>query len=149
MNVVWVGGYQKGVIVKPDAVPRLPAEVIARTPNAIAFVGTEATLFIPDMRASVRPRIYPLEREREFLAQLPPRTLARQKGGHYQDWIDAIRNGRPASAPFSYGAPLTETVLLGTLAQRTGRPLGWDAAALRVLDNADAQALIRPETRTP
>lgn len=147
LEVTWAGGYRQGVLVKPEVVPRLPGDLIAKAPNGMAFVGTEATLFIPDMRASVRPRIFPLERERDVLANAPARTLPRPKGGHHQDWLDALRSGRAASAPFSYGAPLTETVLLGTLAQRTGQPLGWDAAALRVLHNAAAQALVRPQTR--
>jgi predicted dehydrogenase len=147
LEVTWLGGYRNGQPVKPDTVSRLPAEVIAKTPNGIALVGTEATLFIPDMRASVRPRIYPLEREQGFIAALPARTLPRPKGGHHQDWLDAIREGRPASAPFSYGAPLTETVLLGTLAQRTGKPLRYDPESLRILDNPEAEELVQPVTR--
>jgi len=144
LSVTWIGGHRDGVLVKPDTVPGLPAELLTKTDNGIAFVGTEGTLFIPDMRASVRPRIFPLEREREFMAALPPRRLPRPVGGHHQDWIDAIRQDRPASAPFSYGAPLTETVILGTLAQRTGKPVRWNADELRVLDNPEAAALIRP-----
>lgn len=147
LEVTWLGGHRGGQGVKPERVPRLPEEVVARTPNAIALIGSEGTLFIPDMRASVRPRIYPLEREREFLAALPARTLPRPKGGHHQDWLDAIAAGRAASAPFSYGAPLTETVLLGTLAQRTGRALGYEPGELRIVGNPDAQALVRPVTR--
>lgn len=147
LEVTWTGGYSAGAMVKPESVARLPAEVVAKTPNAMAFVGTEGTLFIPDMRASVRPRIYPLERERDFLAAVPPRTLPRPKGGHHQDWIEAIREGRAASAPFSYGATVTETVLLGTLAQRTGKPLGWRSETLEILDNPEAQRLVRPVRR--
>jgi len=144
LTVQWIGGWRDGALVKPDAVSRLPAELVAKTDNAIAFVGTEATLFIPDMRASARPRIFPVEREREFLAALPPRRLPRPVGGHHQDWIDAILHDRPAGAPFSYGAPLTEKVLLGTLAQRTGKPVCWPADDLRFVDNPEAAALVRP-----
>lgn len=144
LTVSWTGGYRAGQIVKPTAVPRLPPDLVAKTDSAIAFVGTEGTLFLPDMRASVRPRIYPLEREQAFLAAPPPRRLPRPKGGHHQDWIQAIVDDRPASAPFEYGAPLTEKVLLGTIAQRTGRPVEWDPVTMRFKDNPDADALLRP-----
>lgn len=147
LSVEWIGGYRGDVLVKPREVPRVPTEVVAKTENAIAIVGSAATLFIPDMRASVRPRIYPLAREQEFMAALPPRTLPRPKGGHHQDWIDAILQDRPASAPLSYGAPLTETVLLGTLAQRTGKPIRWNPQTMRFVDNPEAAALVRPELR--
>jgi hypothetical protein len=135
------------VIVKPEEVARLPADVLARTENGMAFVGTEGTLFIPDLRASVRPRIYPAAREQEFLANLPARTLPRPKGGHHQDWIDAIVAGRAASTPFGYGAALTERVLLGSLAQRTGQPVRWEPETMRCPGNAAAEALLRPAVR--
>ena len=77
----------------------------------------------------------------------PPRPLPRPKGGHHQDWGEAILGNRPASAPFGYGAPLMETVLLGTLAQRTGRPVRWRPAEMRCPDNPAAEALLRPAAR--
>jgi predicted dehydrogenase len=147
IRVNWTGGWKDGVLVKPAGVPRLPADVLARTDNGMAFVGTEGTLFIPDMRASTRPRIHPVAREREFLANPPARTLPRPIGGHHQDWVDAILTGRAASAPFGYGATLTERVLLGSLAQRTGRPVRWQAETMRCPDNAAAEALLRPAER--
>lgn len=147
VTVSWIGGYRDGRLVKPDDVPRLPRDLVQRTDNGMAFVGSEATLFIPDMRASVRPRIFPLERETEFVAARPPATLPRPVGGHYEDWLQAIRTGRPAGAPFSYGAPLTETVLLGTIAQRTGRPVRWSRHDGGFVDNPAAAELVRPPLR--
>lgn len=147
LKVTWIGGWRDGVMVKPDAVPQLPAEVLARTENGMALVGTEGTLFIPDMRASARPRIYPEAREREFLASPPARTLPRPKGGHHQDWVDAVIANRAAGAPFDYGASLTERVLLGSLAQRTGRAVRWQPETMRCLDNPEAEAFLRPTVR--
>lgn len=145
--VTWTGGWRDGQLVKPAAVPRVPSEVVATVRNGIALVGDEGTLLIPDMRASSRPRIFPIERERDFLAAPPPRRLVRPKGGHHQEWIDAIRAGRAPAAPFDYGAMITESVLLGTLAQRTGQPVRFDAATGRVLDNPAAAALVPPPER--
>jgi len=42
-----------------------------------------------------------------------PRTLPRSPG-HYQEWIDACKGGKPAESNFGWAGPLTETVLLET-----------------------------------
>ena len=147
VSVHWCNGTKDGAFVRPESVPHLPVELIAATTNGIAFVGDEGTAFVNDMRASSTPRIYPPEREAEVLANRPPATLPRPKGSHFDDWFTAIREGRPAGADFSYGAPLMEVVLLGQLAQRTGKPVRWDRAAMRTKDNPAADALVRPPLR--
>jgi hypothetical protein len=48
---------------------------------------------------------------------------------------------------FSYGASLTEQVLLGALAQRTGETIRWDAATMTAVGAPLATALARPERR--
>ena len=146
LPVSWIGGWKDGALLKPE-LAHVPAELVGKTDNGMAFVGREGTLFIPDMRASVQPRIFPLEREKDFLAARPARTLARPKGGHHQDWIDAIREGRPAGVPFDAGARLSETVILGTIAQRTGKPVRWNPETMAFDDNPEAAALLKPEVR--
>jgi predicted dehydrogenase len=141
----WSNGYRGDALNKPAAVPHVPAELIAGETNVIAFVGTRGTILVPDMRASSRPQIFPREREQEFSSHQPPATLPRLKGGHFDDWIRAIREGGKAGADFDYSAPLTEAVLLGTLAQRTGRPIVWDRARMSALDVPEADALLKPD----
>jgi predicted dehydrogenase len=141
----WNNGYKGEVLNKPTTVPHVPAELIAKETNVIAFAGTRGTILVPDMRASSRPQIFPVELEKEFSKNLPLATLPRLKGGHFDDWIRAIREGGRAGADFDYSAPLTEAVLLGTLAQRTGRPIVWDRAAMSALDVPEANALLKPE----
>jgi predicted dehydrogenase len=145
--VHWCNGTRDGAFVRPDAVPHLPAELIASATNGMAFVGDDGTAFIPDMRASSVPRIFPPEREADVLAHRPPPTLPRPKGTHFDDWFAAIRDGREAGANFDYGAALTEVVLLGQLAQRTGQPVRWDRAAMRAINNPEADTLVRPPLR--
>ncbi len=145
--VHWCNGTRDGAFLRPESVPRLPAELIATSPNGMAFVGDDGTAFIPDMRASSTPRIFPSEREADVLAHRPPAYLPRPKGSHFDDWLDAIRDGRQSDANFDYGAPLTEVVLLGQLAQRTGHPVRWDRASMRAIGNPEADALARPPLR--
>jgi hypothetical protein len=49
--------------------------------------------------------------------------------GHYVEWLDAIEKGTPMSplCSFDYSGPLTETVLLATVAYRAGGQARWDA----------------------
>ncbi|MHC4497820.1 MAG: Gfo/Idh/MocA family protein [Planctomycetota bacterium] len=69
------------------------------------------------------PRLIPETAMQAY--QRPPKTIERVEG-HHKDWINACKGGKPASSNFDYAGPLTETVLLGNLAIRTGMRLDWD-----------------------
>jgi predicted dehydrogenase len=90
------------------------------------------------------PRIFP-ESLRGATTK-PPQTLKRV-AGHHRDWIDACKGGEQASSNFGYGARLTEIALLGVLAVRLGKPIEWDAGALKVRGQPDADAIIRGSYR--
>jgi hypothetical protein len=67
---------------------------------------------------------------------------------HYLQFVEACRGNGKTSAPFSYSGPLTESVLLGCLATRFPKAtLEWDAAALKVTNVTDANALVRKTYR--
>ena len=77
-----------------------------------------------------------------------PAAALPESPGHYVEWIDACRGGPAALSNFDYAGPLTETVLLGTVAIRVpGETLNWDAAALRVTNSKAADALLRKTYR--
>ena len=84
------------------------------------------------------PRLLPLELH--FAYKRPPKTIPRV-AGHHADWLQACKGGTPACSNFGYGARLTEFVLLGTMALRTGKVLKWDAANMKAT-NADVQPLL-------
>ena len=50
-------------------------------------------------------------------------------------------------SPFGYAAVLTESLLLGNVALRTGGPVEWDPAQMRVTNNPAAEVFVRPEFR--
>ncbi|MBE7499437.1 MAG: hypothetical protein HS113_03830 [Verrucomicrobiales bacterium] len=56
-----------------------------------------------------------------------PRTLPRRRGT-WGEWAEACRGGEPAGCNFNWAEPLTEIVLLGNIAIRTGKLLEWDVA---------------------
>ena len=57
---------------------------------------------------------------------------------HYQEWCTAIRESRQPSTPFGYAGPLTETVLLGNVAYRSGSEIEWDSDKLSVVNAPEA-----------
>lgn len=67
--------------------------------------------------------------------------------GHYEEWIKACKEGTPTTCSFDYSGPLTETVLLGNVAYRSGGPIEWDAASLKVTNNDSANQFIERKYR--
>ncbi len=67
---------------------------------------------------------------------------------HYHDWVDAIVEGRKACDDFNHGGPMTETVLVGAMADRfPGQWLEWDRESQRFTNHAEATALVRRKYR--
>ena len=65
---------------------------------------------------------------------------------HYVQWADACRGVDKTTSAFDYSGPLTETVLLGTVAIRfPGETLKWDAAKLQISNLSEAQQWLTKE----
>lgn len=78
----------------------------------------------------------------------PPQVLARVKGGHHANWIEACKGGEPANSHFGVAGPYVEWLLLGTIACRfPGEELLWDSKNLRFTNNDMANAFIKPTFR--
>ncbi|MBX7212077.1 MAG: Gfo/Idh/MocA family oxidoreductase [Verrucomicrobiaceae bacterium] len=92
-------------------------------------------------------RLIPEARMKDFKA--PEKTIPRvARGDHHQDWLDAIREGRPAGSSFEYGGALSEIGLLGLIAiRRSGTRLEWDNDAMKFTNDAEANAMLTPEYR--
>ena len=77
----------------------------------------------------------------------PPKTL-RRVDDHYGEWTRACKSGTPTVCPIEFGCARTEMALLGSLALRTGRVLEWDAQAMRITNDEEANRLIAPAYRS-
>ena len=93
------------------------------------------------------PRIIPEAQMKDY--KMPDQKISRVKGGHHQnDWLDAIREGRPAGSSFEYGGALSEIGLLGMIAiRRTGTRLLWDSNAMKFTNDDQANAFLTPQYR--
>ncbi len=106
--------------------------------NGIIFLGDKGAITCAGWGGF--PRIIPDSRMESF--QPPPKTIPRSRG-HHRDWLDACKGGKPASSNFEYGARITELVLLGNVALRTGKRLDWDSANLKARNAPEADQFIK------
>ncbi len=116
--------------------------------DGVIFVGDKGILLAEGWGAQ-RPRLLPESRMKEY--KQPPKTLPRSPG-HYQQWIEACKNGTPTSSNFDVAGPITECMLLGTVALRTGKERGggcrirqklyWDGPNMKVTNDAAANELL-------
>jgi hypothetical protein len=68
---------------------------------------------------------------------------------HYAEWVRACKGDSKPLADFDYSGPLTETVLLGNIAVRTGRKLYWDAPNMKFTNAPDANQFLHRNYRYP
>jgi len=91
------------------------------------------------------PRLIPESKMKSFTQ--PPKTIPRSPG-HYDEWFAAVRGGKEAGANFEFSDPVTEALLLGNVALRTGKKLYWDGPNLKVTNLPQAnEYLHRPYRR--
>jgi len=58
-----------------------------------------------------------------------------------------VQRRETGSSNFEYGARLTEIVLLGNVALRTGKKLEWDSAGLKAKNAPEADKFIKEQYR--
>jgi predicted dehydrogenase len=148
VNVTWYDGDQrppqevqeKGIDPEPEDGKKreLPGQ-------GSIFLGTEGVMVLPHI---ARPRLIGEKFKGEKVEQV-------EGTDHWLQFIDAVRghktdDGTPvtASANFDYSGPLTEAVLLGSVATRFPKQdLAWDAAALKFTNVSEANQFVRRSYR--
>jgi len=104
------------------------------------FIGSEGML-VSDYSKHV---LLPEEKFADF--KRPEQSIPKSLG-HHREWVEAIKTGGPTTCNFDYSGALTESVLLGTIAYKTGRRIEWDAANLKITNIPSAQDLVHKEYR--
>jgi predicted dehydrogenase len=141
LTVHWYDGGLRPA-TPPAIDPEDPRQRLGEGDNGILFVGERGYITCPGW--SGMPRLLPRERNREYVR--PAKTLPRVEG-HHADWLQACKGGRPACSNFSYGARLTELILLGNVALRTRKRLQWDGPAMRATNAPEAEPFLKGEYR--
>ncbi|MGQ9592167.1 MAG: Gfo/Idh/MocA family protein [Planctomycetota bacterium] len=108
--------------------------------DGVLFVGEGGML----LASYTDYRLLPEEKFRDYR---PPAPFIPDSPGHYEEWIRSCRTGGKATCDFSYAGPLTETVLLGVVAYRSGKKLEWDPFELKAPNCPEAGRFLRRDYR--
>ena len=85
--------------------------------------------------------------EEKFANFTPPPPSIPKSIGHYKEWVEACKGNGTTTCHFGYGGALTETVLLGNVAYRSGTAVAWDAKAMRIGNAPESEKFLRREYR--
>ncbi len=77
----------------------------------------------------------------------PPRRLP-HVAGHQQEWIAACKGRGVPISNFDHSGPVIELLLAANVAGRFDEALEFDPAACRIVNSAEADALLRPPYRS-
>ncbi len=103
------------------------------------IIGEKATMF--------GSRIIPEAKMREMRSALPPKTIPRSPG-IYKEFIRACKGGpKPVGNFEDFSGPLTEIVLAGNLAIKTGKKIVWDVEGMRCTNVPEANNYVRRQYR--
>jgi len=113
---------------------------IPQWPDAQLFIGDKGMILSSGDKHVLLP-------EKEFADFVPPPQTIANSPGHYAEWIEACKGGKPSLANFDYAGWTTEANHLGNVAYRVGKKLQWDAAAMKATNAPEADRFIRREYR--
>jgi predicted dehydrogenase len=164
VKVFWYDGYRGAKTANPDKEFAKDEEKMLQIQNRPPIVvelekkynrkfGNGGTVYVGDKGIMVSgnycdgPRIVPEDKHRAF--PVPDKKLPRLKGTHQQDFLKALKEGKPASSDFEYGAKLTEMLFVGCLAERAGpgKKVEWDGAAMKCTNLPELNAMVKREYR--
>jgi predicted dehydrogenase len=133
VNVTWYDGDQRpSADIVEKAGGKLPDQ-------GSVFLGTEGVMVLPHV---AKPKLLPVEDFADF-------KMPEVKGAnHWHQFVDAILGKDKTQANFDYAGPLTESVLLGSVASRFPKTtLDWDAKKLKFTNVKEANQFVRRKYR--
>ncbi len=146
VNLTWYDGGKKPDPSLADGEP-IPS-------NGSLLIGDEGKLFVPETYGA-KHVLLPREKfadpatsennKPNWMERLGEASAAMRQ---FAEWVMACKGGRAAKSNFvDYAGLLTEVVLLGNVAIRTGTKLEWDAAAMKAGNCPEANQYIHPAFR--
>ncbi|MBI3853950.1 MAG: Gfo/Idh/MocA family oxidoreductase [Verrucomicrobia bacterium] len=104
-------------------------------PESAMLIGTEGALLNTLGRG---PQLLPEDKFKDY-----PRPKLKDRN-HYHHFAEACLGGEKTESHFAQSGPMTEAILLGTVAIRVpGQKLEWDAERMNFLNHSDAQHFLR------
>jgi len=116
-----------------------PTELFCGAPipgNGSLMVGSKGTMLLDGTAG------YRLLPDGAFTGFVKPARSLPRSPGHHAEWVIAAKGGEMCQCPFTYAGHMTEVVLLGNIALRSGMEVEWDADAMQVVNNPAAQQYV-------
>jgi predicted dehydrogenase len=132
LTLTWYQGEAKPQIWTEGGIPQWP--------DAQLFVGDKGMILSTASTHVLLP-------EKTFEGFVPPPQTIPNSPGHYAEWVQACKGGKPSLASFDYAGWTTEANHLGNVAYRVGKKLQWDAAAMKATNAPEADRFIHREYR--
>jgi len=118
------------------------------TGNGSLVIGSKGTLYTRDWHGGENAGdMFLLLPKKNFIGYQPPAPTLPRTPEHHIEWINACKGGPRTQSDFGYASTLTEGLLVGMLALRTGNRIQWDAKNMKAIGCPAADPFIRPEFR--
>lgn len=124
VQLTWYQGKRDGQDVRPT---QFAHGELPESGNAVLFIGDKGMLLSEYWKYTLLPA-----------EDFPPVVAVPNNDyekAHHQEWIHAIKTGGMTSCNFDYSGALSEAVLLGNAAYRSGARIDWDPVHLRAIGN--------------
>jgi predicted dehydrogenase len=143
VTLTWFDGGKKLPSDKKTYKEHLHGEKVPE--SGLLLIGEKGSFFTED---DYGDKHVLLPRDKFKHVNKPKPSLPRSPG-HFTEWVNAIKTNDPkkAMSNFEYSGRLTETVLLGVVALKTGTTIEWDPVALKAKNVPSADQYLRRDYR--
>ncbi|MGV3771629.1 MAG: gfo/Idh/MocA family oxidoreductase, partial [Verrucomicrobiales bacterium] len=122
---------------KPEV---LSKEILDKWGSGVLFIGEKGMVLADYGRRVLLP-------EMDFKEFKAPEPSIPESIGHHKEWYEACKTGGSTTCNFDYAGPLTEAVLLGSVAYLAGKKVEWDSAELKAVNVPEAEKFIQHQYR--
>jgi len=140
VKMIWLDGN-----LKPPRPPELE-EGRSLGRSGVIMIGDEGKIICSDYGNN--PRLIPETAMQEY--EQPEPTIPRVPGGMWgiiPEWIECCKTGKQPCSNFEVSGTLTEIVLMGNLAIRSGKRIEWDGPNMKVTNFPEANKYVHREYR--
>lgn len=129
-------------------------------PNGIKFIGSKGWIFVTRGDYSVTSSD-PVEKQAstKALTASDPKIITSkiapdevhlyESSNHHGNWLESVRTRKPPIAPIEVGHRSCSTCLLHHIAMKLGRPVKWDPAKERFINDDRANSMLSRPQRWP
>jgi predicted dehydrogenase len=144
LDLIWYDG--GGMLPNDKKVPAALLHGEKRSDSGLLIVGEKGSFYSQNDYGAAHV-LLPKKSFIDFKAPSP--TLPRVGGDHFGEFVRAIKENKPDMPMSNFGpaSRLTESILLGVVALRTGKKIEWDAAKQKAVGCPEADQYISREYR--